>query len=82
MFPLEERVPTNTTILYNLRQKVGDKFTKLSKIGFSMECFTADFMRYFTECCQNLAFLWAAGYSPSKSSISGISLKFPNFLRS
>ena len=24
----------------NLGQKVGDKFTKLSKIGFSMECFT------------------------------------------
>ena len=42
---------------YNLGQKVGDKFTKLSKIGFSMECFTADF--------QNLAFGWTPGYSPS-----------------
>ena len=28
----------------NLGQKVGDKLTKLSKIGFSMECFTADFL--------------------------------------
>ena len=28
---------------YNIRQKVVDKFTKLSKIGFAMECFTADF---------------------------------------
>ena len=28
----------------NLGQKVGEKFTKLSKIGFSMECFTADFL--------------------------------------
>ena len=24
----------------NLRQKVGDKFTKLSKIDFAMDCFT------------------------------------------
>ena len=28
----------------NLGQKVGEKFTKLSKVGFSMECFTADFL--------------------------------------
>ena len=34
---------------YNLGQGVGDKFTKLSKIGFSMDCFMADFLRLFTE---------------------------------
>ena len=28
-----------------------DKFTKLSKIGFSMECFTADFLQLFTKKC-------------------------------
>ena len=32
---------------HNLVRKVGDKFIKLSKISFSMECFTADFLRLF-----------------------------------
>ena len=27
-------------LTYNLGQKVGDKYTKLSKIGFSMKCFS------------------------------------------
>ena len=31
---------------YNLGQKIVDKFTKLSKICFSMECLTADFSRF------------------------------------
>ena len=31
----------------NPGQKVGDKFTKLGKIGFSLECFTADFFATF-----------------------------------
>ena len=34
---------------YNLGQKVVDKLTKLSKIDFSMECFTADFLQDFTK---------------------------------
>ena len=55
---------------------------KLSKIGFSMECFTADSLRFFTKARQNLAFGWTAGYSPSNSNIPGIVLKVPNFLRS
>ena len=55
----------------NLGQKVGDKLTKLTKIGFSIEFSAAD---------QNLVFGWTAGYSPSNPSISGIFLKFPNFL--
>ena len=41
---------------YNLRQKVGDKFTELSKIGFSMGCFTADFLQFFAKKRQNLVF--------------------------
>ena len=69
-------------IMYNRGQKVGDKFVKLSKIGFSMECFTADFLQFFTKKHQNLALGWTAGYSPSNLSISEIFLKFPNFLRS
>ena len=30
--------------LNNLGQKVGDKLTKLSRVGFSMECFTAAYL--------------------------------------
>ena len=67
---------------YNLGQEVGDKLMKLSKIGFSMEWFTAGFLQFFTKKCQNLAFGWRTGYSPSNPSISGIFWKFPNFLRS
>ena len=33
------------TATFNLGQKVKDKFTKLSKRGCSMECFTAGFLR-------------------------------------
>ena len=66
--------------MYNLGQKVEDKFTKLSKIGFSTECFTADFLQFFTKKRQNLAFGLTAGYSSSNPEISGIFLKFPNFL--
>ena len=46
-----------------------------------MECFTADFLQFFTKKRQKLAFEWTAGYSPSNPSISGIFLKFPNYLR-
>ena len=67
---------------YNLGQKFGDKLTKLSKIGFSMECFTTDFLQFFTKKRQNLALGWTAGYSSSNPSISEIFLKFSNFLRS
>ena len=69
-------------LIYNLGQKIGDKFTKLRKIGFSMECVTADFLQFFTKKRQNLAFGWPAGNSPSNPSILGIFFKFPNFLRS
>ena len=70
-------------VILDLRQKVADKFTKLSKIGyfFEIDFFEFDFLRLFTEERQNLAFGWTAGYSPSNPSISGIFLKFPNFLR-
>ena len=68
--------------MYNLGQKVGDKFPKLSKIGFSMECFIADFLQIFTQKRQNLALGWTAGNSPSNPSISGIFFKFPNFRQS
>ena len=70
------------TSRYNLGPKVRDKFTKKSKIDFSLECFTANFLQIFTKKRQNLALWWTAGYSPSNPSISGISLKFPNLLRS
>ena len=66
----------------NLGQKTVDKFMKLSKIGFSIRCFKADILRFFTEKRQDLAFGWPAEYSPLNPSISGIFLKFSNFLRS
>ena len=62
-------------------QGVGDKYTNLSKIGFSMECFTADYLRFYNKKRQKLALGWAAGFSPSSPSISGIFFRFPNFLR-
>ena len=46
-----------------------------------MECFTADFLQFFTNKRQNLAFGWTDGYLPLNPSISGIFLKFPNSLR-
>ena len=49
----------------NLGQKVGEKLTKLSKIGFSMECFAVDILQIFTKKRQNLAFELVAGYSLS-----------------
>ena len=77
---MQKRDPIH--LMYNLGQKVGAKLTKLSQIGSSMECFTGDFLRFFTQNCQNLAFGWAAGYLPSNPSISGFFWKFSNFLRS
>ena len=50
---------------YYLGQKVGDKFMKYSKIGFSMGCFKADFLRFLSEKGQNLVLEWTTGYSPS-----------------
>ena len=73
---------SNTSLIYNLGQKVGDKFTKLSKIGFSMEFFTTDILQFFNEKRQNLTFGLTAGYSPLNPITSGIFLKLPNFLRS
>ena len=55
------------TSSYNLGQKVWDKLTKLSKTGFPMECFTADFLQLFPQKRQNLPFGWTAGFSPLKS---------------
>ena len=65
----------------NLGQGVGDQSTKLSKLDFSLECFTADFLQFFTKNRQNLALRWAAGCSPSNPGISRFFLKLPNFLR-
>ena len=64
----------------NLVQRVGDKFSKLRKLGFSMECFTDDFLQVFTKKCQNLAFGWMAGYLQSNPRISRVFLKFPKIL--
>ena len=46
---------------YNRGQKIGDKFTKLSKIGFSMECFTADFLQFFYQKPSKFG-IWVDGW--------------------
>ena len=61
-------------------ENILDKLTKLSKICFSRECFTADFSQFFK--CPSFSFTWLAGYLPSIQSISGLFLKYPDFLRS
>ena len=68
--------------MFPLGHKARDKFTNLRKIGFTMECFTADFLQSFNKKHQQLAFEWTAGYLPSNPSISGIFFKFFNFIRS
>ena len=55
LLALNTRVNMGRNKIYNLGQKVGDKFTKLSQIGLSIECFTADFLQFFTKKRQNLA---------------------------
>ena len=62
---------------YNPGQDIVDKLTKLSKMGFSMECFTDDFIFI----CQDLSLGWPAACSSSIPSISDIFLEFHNFLR-
>ena len=47
--------------IYSLEQKVVEKFTKLSKIGFSMECFAADFSQFSRTSVSKFAF-WVAGW--------------------
>ena len=49
------------TLACNLRQNIGEKFPKLGKISFSIECVTADFLQFLTKKRQNLAFGWKAG---------------------
>ena len=41
---------------HNLGQKVEDKFRKLSKIGFSMKCFTAGFLQFFYQKTSKFGF--------------------------
>ena len=62
--------------IHNLGEKVGDKFTKLSKLSFSMECFTADFLQFFTKERQNFVFSRTAGDSPSNQAFRGFSGNF------
>ena len=38
---------------------------EIKRNSFSMEWFAADFLQFFTNKYQNLAFGWTTGYSPS-----------------
>ena len=78
-FNLKDVWSTNT---YNLGQRVVDKFTKLSKIDFSVGMFLNWFFAIFYRKASKFG-LWVDGWIlGSNPSISGIFLKFPNFLRS
>ena len=55
---------------------------KIKQNRFFYGMFYSWFFAIFTKKRKNLALGWTAGYSPSNLSISGIFLKFPNFLRS
>ena len=44
-----DNVSSTSGLIVNLGQKAGDKFLKLSKAGFSMECFTAEVLKFFTK---------------------------------
>ena len=60
----------------NLGQKVAEILTKLNKIGFFMECFTADLLQFFTKKCQNLAFGWMVGTCHQIQAFQGFSENF------
>ena len=66
-------------LMYNLGQGVVEKFTKLSKIAVkhSMECFTADFLRFFTEKPQKLVLLGRLCTGDQKSKHFGDFLEIP-----
>ena len=48
-----------SVLTLNLRQKAGDKFMKLSKKGFSMECFTVQFFAIFYQRTSEFGYLLA-----------------------
>ena len=56
-------IKTKSLFSENLGQKAGEKSTKLSNIGFSMECFTPNFLQFFKKKRRNLTFRLTAGYS-------------------
>ena len=66
---------------YNLRQKIVDKFTKLSDIGFPLECFSTGFLRFFSTKVKICILGGQLGNRLQNPSNSGIILKrsFSNF---
>ena len=56
-----------STLTYNHEQNIVERFTKLSQIGFSLECFTTDFLQFSSTIVLSTI-----------PSLSGIFLKFPN----
>ena len=46
---------------YNHGQNIEEKFKELSKIGFSLECFTADFWHFSSTIVETSLLGWVAG---------------------
>ena len=64
-------------MFYNFGQKVVDKFTKLTKIGFSIEWFTADFSRFSSA---NVKKCFSGGRLGTRYQIQAFQRFFKNFL--
>ena len=64
---------------HNHEQNTVDKFTKLSKIGVSLECFTADFWQ-FSSTTVKISLLDGRLGLAIDSSFSGTFLKFRDYL--
>ena len=58
--PLGLEVYDVKTVTYKYGQKIVDKVTKLHKICFSLECFTADFRKFLAQL-SNFGF-WVADW--------------------
>ena len=71
-------LPVSTCSLW---QKIVDKFLELGKIGFSVECFAADFFAFFFQKTTKFGY-WVHGWLPAvKSKHFKYFLEIPNFLR-
>ena len=74
-----ERIRKNMCFWDSLGQNIVDKLMKLSKVDFSIECFTVDFLQ-FSRPTVKIYFLGWSGCSPSVLSISWIYLIFTKFI--
>lgn len=66
-----DQIRKNMCFRDSLGQNIVDKLMKLSKVDFSIECFTVDFLQFFRKTVKIYFFGWS-GCSQSVLSISCI----------